>query len=92
MWIKDKDCRAIIQQCWCTDRDINIMEKMGRCCAKLEEWGGGMVMEMKYQMAYCRRELKKYRSRRDTDGILHYNRVRWEYFCLLEKQEIYWKQ
>lgn len=54
--------------------------------------GGGLLKNMRDQMMKCRREMKKYRSRRDSDGILKYNRERWEYLCLLEKQEIYWRQ
>ncbi|XP_074352667.1 uncharacterized protein LOC141691812 [Apium graveolens] len=58
IWIKDKECRNIVQDCW---------NAAGR-------------------------ELKNLRSRRDAGGIQKYNKVRWEFLCLLEKQEIFWKQ
>lgn len=36
--------------------------------------------------------MKKFRSRRDREGIRKYDDARWEFLKLLEKQEIYWKQ
>lgn len=50
------------------------------------------MKELRAKLDNCRRDMKKFRSRRDSYGVLNYNRVRWEYLCLLEKQEIYWKQ
>lgn len=38
-WIKESDCRNIVQECWGMRIEPNIMEKMVRVCAKLEEWG-----------------------------------------------------
>lgn len=81
-----------MQDCWNAVGVVDIVEKMIRCCAKLEEWGGGLLKEMKVRMDYCRRELKNLRSRRDAGGIQNYNIARWEFLCLLEKQEIFWKQ
>lgn len=92
VWIKEGECRNIVQEGWNANGVSDIVDKMARWCAKLEEWGGGLLKEMRSQMENCRRELRRYRSRRDSYGILRYNRVRWEYLCLLEKQEIYWKQ
>ncbi|XP_074369831.1 uncharacterized protein LOC141711338 [Apium graveolens] len=90
VWIKDSECRNIVQECW--NRDSDIVEKMVRCCAKLEEWGGGLIKEIRTQMEICHRDLKRYRSRRDHEGVLSYNKARWEFLRLLEKHEIYWKQ
>lgn len=68
------------------------MDKMTLCYLKLEEWGGGLVKEMKSKMASYRSQMRRLRSRRDNMGIDQYNAVRWEYLCLLEKQEIYWQK
>lgn len=51
-----------------------------------------MYKDMKTKLKDCWDQFKKYRSRRDADGILRYNTIRWEYLRLLEKQEIFWKQ
>lgn len=68
------------------------MEKISRCCTKLEEWGGGLVREMREKMGYYRKEMQRYRARRDVFGIQKYDTTRWEYMKLLEKQEIFWRQ
>lgn len=47
---------------------------------------------MRTQIQQYRREMGKYRSRRDAYGIQKYNEARDEFLKLLEKQEVYWKQ
>lgn len=47
---------------------------------------------MRCKIQGYRREMKKFRSRRDKYGIEKYNEARWEFMKLLEKQEVYWKQ
>ena len=68
------------------------MEKITRCCTKLKEWGGGLVHEIKVKMGYYRKEMHRYRSRRDMFGIQKYDTARWQFMKLLEKQEIFWRQ
>ncbi|KAL8128213.1 hypothetical protein AgCh_014971 [Apium graveolens] len=92
MWIKEDECRNLVLDCWNGIEGFNIIEKMALVCAKLEEWGGGMIKEMRIQIQNCKKDLRKYRSRRDVEGIQKYNKVMWEFMRLLEKQEIYWQQ
>lgn len=47
---------------------------------------------MRCKIQGYRREMKKFRSRRDGYGVGKYNEARWEYMKLLEQQEVYWKQ
>lgn len=75
------------------DWGVSILWKKIRICGdRLQEWGGGVSQKYKQQIVNCRALLRKLRSRRDTHGVKRYNEVRWEYFNLLEKQEVYWKQ
>lgn len=53
---------------------------------------GGRVKEMKNQIQEYRREMRKFRSRRDAYGVRKYNEARSEFLKLLERQEVYWKQ
>lgn len=68
------------------------MTKLSLCCAKSEELAGGLLNEMRKQLTEYRERLRKLRSRRDMYGINEYKEVRWGYSCLLEKQEVYWRQ
>lgn len=70
----------------------DILEKMALCCAKLEEWGGGMIKDLKGKMASYRRDMQRLRSRRDSVGVCRYSEARWNYLRLLEKQEVFWRQ
>lgn len=85
MWIKEDDCRNLVLECWNKNEGSNIMNKMAYVCSKLEEWGGGMAKEMRTQIQNYSKDLRKYRSIRDEEGIQKYNKVRWEYMRLLEK-------
>lgn len=64
MWIREQECRNIVQECWANSDTRDIMEKMVDFCAKLEEWGGGMLKEMRVQLANYMKEMWKFRSRR----------------------------
>ncbi|XP_074352985.1 uncharacterized protein LOC141692145 [Apium graveolens] len=92
MWIKENECFNIVKDCWNGREGADIMSKLLLCCAKLEEWGGGMVQEIRAKLNMCRVKMRKLRSRRDGQGLNEYNDVRWEYLGLLEKQEVFWKQ
>lgn len=92
MWIEERECRNIVQSCWREGDTSNLMEKKSRCCMRLEAWGGGLIRDIKQKMGNYRKEMQRYRSRRDISGIKKYNEARWQYMKLLEKQEIFWKQ
>ncbi|XP_074337634.1 uncharacterized protein LOC141674831 [Apium graveolens] len=92
MWIKEKECYNIIKDCWNEDVSIDIFDKMGRCCIRLEEWGGGLIKDLRKKLKLCRQEMQVLRGRRDSVGVGRYGEVRWRYLKLLEKQETYWSQ
>lgn len=50
------------------------------------------MQEMRNEIQYYRKEMRRLRSRRDEYGVSKYNEARWEFLKLLEKQEVYWKQ
>lgn len=92
MWIQETDCYNIIRDSWNIENARSIVEKMQYCSMKLEEWGGGKVKEMQIKMKKCRGDMRKYRSRRDSDGVQRYNKSRDEFLKLLEQKEVFWKQ
>lgn len=92
MWVKNSECRNLVQHSWESVEGEELMTKIEFCRMKLEEWGGGETKKFKQSINHCRARLQKLRSRRDALGIQLYNEVRWEYLNLLEKQEVYWQQ
>lgn len=91
VWIREDECGRVVRDSWSQVEDRNIIEKVEYCCLKLEEWGGGKVKEMRIKIQQCRKEMRKFRSRRDNYGVFKYNEARDDYLKLLEKQEVYWK-
>lgn len=47
IWIHEHECFNIIQNCWRAAENTDILQKMVHCSVKLEEWGGGLVKEMR---------------------------------------------
>lgn len=92
MWIQEKECRSIIQECWGEGDNDGILRKMANYSARLEEWGGGMTRDLNNRISNYRRDMQRLKSRRDTCGVRMYNEARWNYLRLLEKQEIFWRQ
>lgn len=92
MWIKENQCLQLVKESWDEMVGKTIVEKVEYVCLKLEEWGGGKIKELRDKIQGYRKEMRKFRSRRDNYGVRKYNEARWEYMKLLEKQEVYWKQ
>ncbi|XP_074342351.1 uncharacterized protein LOC141679878 [Apium graveolens] len=46
IWIHEKDCFNVVNNCWMDMERRDLMQKLAQCCVKLEEWGGGLVKEM----------------------------------------------
>lgn len=63
LWLREKDCLNVVKNSWSIMRGRGIMDKIGMCCTKLEEWGGGLSAEYKQQITTCRSRLRKLRSR-----------------------------
>lgn len=83
MLVQEKECRGIVQDCWNGEGDI--MAKLTMCCIRLEEWGGGVIKNLKRKLADYRKDLQRLRTRRDVNGVRQYNAARWNYLMLLEK-------
>lgn len=50
------------------------------------------MKNMQVNLVKWKNQMKLFRAQRDAQGVSQYNAARWEYLCLLEKQEIFWKQ
>lgn len=92
VWIKEEQCSKLVQDSWLQVEGRSLINKMEYVCLKLDEWGGGIVQEMKTKIQFYRQQMRKFRSRRDGYGVKKYNDARWEFLKLLEKKEVYWKQ
>lgn len=76
MWVKESECRSIVEVSWNEGEPTDILSKMLRCCAKLEEWGGSLIKDMKERLLKYRTDMKRLRSRRDEDGVRQYGEAR----------------
>lgn len=63
MWVREKDCYSLINNCWHEEGHRDIMDKVAFCCIKLEEWGGRLVKEMKNKLTSLVIQMRRLRSR-----------------------------
>ncbi|XP_074326999.1 uncharacterized protein LOC141664942 [Apium graveolens] len=91
MWVQEKECRGIIQESWHEGASRDLMDKLLLCYARLEEWGGGMLKEMRVKLSEHRKELQRYRSRRDADGFRRYNEEKHNSIKGLQDENGEWK-
>lgn len=92
LWIKETECRNLIHRCWSDNQGAELTYKLVRCCARLEEWGGRLIKDMKNKFLQFRSEMQRLRTRRDREGVYQYGKARWQYLKLLEKQKTFWRQ
>ncbi|XP_074336615.1 uncharacterized protein LOC141673774 [Apium graveolens] len=84
MWIKEDQCQKLVKDSWEEVMGRSIMEKVEYVCWKLAEWGGGQVKEMRLKLQDYRKEMRRYRARRDEYGVKKYNETRVKQFWLGE--------
>ncbi|KAL8158305.1 hypothetical protein AgCh_002851 [Apium graveolens] len=92
LWLREKDCKEIVESSWNEERDASILWKIHNCSNKLEEWGGGIVKEFKQNLQNARNEMRRFRARKDRYGVRKYDIAMQEYHELLKRQEVYWQQ
>ena len=82
MWIQEKEFWNIVQECWNSEGTNELMSRLAMCCLRLEEWGGGLIKNLKSKLSNYRKEMKSLRSRREVNGVRKYNEVQWNYLRL----------
>ncbi|XP_074326720.1 uncharacterized protein LOC141664667 [Apium graveolens] len=92
IWIRERDCLNVINNFWTDMATSDLLETLAQCCLKLEEWGGGLVKEMKENLKLYRNQMKKFCARRDAQGLKLYSEAHWNFLRFIEKQEIFWQQ
>ncbi|KAL8126011.1 hypothetical protein AgCh_013344 [Apium graveolens] len=78
----------VLEDSWTEAKEWSIMEKMAYVSVKLEEWGGGLVQDMRLQIKKCRTVMQRFRSRRDGYGVKKYDEARGTTETLSEREVV----
>ncbi|XP_074342484.1 uncharacterized protein LOC141680055 [Apium graveolens] len=66
MWIREDQCYKLVHNSWNQVEGRNIVDKMEYLSMQLEEYGGGRMKELRKKIQNLRRDMKKFRPRRDA--------------------------
>lgn len=93
MWVKDENCRVIVDQCWGSDtQNVPFSQTLDRCSSLLADWGKRKRREM---FKLVNDHIKSLQQAHFEHGYPFFQKI----VCLEEKfnkaldeEEMYWKQ
>ncbi|KAM6584602.1 hypothetical protein CsatB_011604 [Cannabis sativa] len=91
-WLKEPMCFEIVRDCWESEGDDNLPNKLARCADKLSIWGKEVTGNFKARITRCKNEIKRLANKRDTASIQRHKEVKEELFHVLDQRESFWKQ
>lgn len=91
-WIRERQCREIVQNTWASTRGMHISNRLNICSNEIWIWGKNRVRDFQKQIEWCKRRLEGLRERTDRGGIREFGNVKSCYLRLLNQQYHYWKQ
>ncbi|XP_075665701.1 uncharacterized protein LOC142635432 [Castanea sativa] len=97
MWVKNAECKYIIENSWGVDFDLGtpegVMANLSRCATELLKWSSNVFGQIPKKIQAKRNELNSL-TLQDKDGALstEINSLRKEVNDLLDDEEIYWGQ
>lgn len=92
IWLKEPECKNVIQQSWNDAEGVSLQGKLARCGEKLFEWGSSKYQNFKIQIGDCKKKMVEFRGKRDTNSMKIFDQEKKKYSSLLHNHEIYWKQ
>ncbi|XP_060968815.1 uncharacterized protein LOC133036286 [Cannabis sativa] len=98
MWLKDTDCRDIVQAFWCTNSSrqptASVLQNIAACTAALQDWHGKKYGQMGKDIAAAHKTSSHLNNINDNSTA----HLKWVEDAdkvldeLLEKEELYWHQ
>ncbi|XP_062093476.1 uncharacterized protein LOC133799478 [Humulus lupulus] len=89
-WLREPVCTQIVKDCWAID--ASIQGKIHHCGEILAAWGKEVTGNFKIKIATCKSKLKRLKGRKDEDGLRKYEETEKDFFEILTKREVFWKQ
>lgn len=69
LWLKERNCRAIVADCWNATRGNNLGSRLGVCSKALWKWGRKFTDNLQAEINYSTNQMKMLRHRTDRNGI-----------------------
>ncbi|XP_074353527.1 uncharacterized protein LOC141703748 [Apium graveolens] len=91
-WLLDPMCAQLVKDNWEGDSGLSIQQKVQLCGDKLALWGKEVTSNFSGRIRTLKEDLRRYRGKRDTEGLKRYNEASKKMALILNQWEVFWRQ
>ncbi|KAK6137205.1 hypothetical protein DH2020_029052 [Rehmannia glutinosa] len=92
VWLREKECKEIVENGWNKGLEGNLTGKIEACGADLFKWGEILRNSFHIRIKEAKEKMSEFRGERDLYSVAEFERARHQYNLLLAQQEDFWKQ
>ncbi|CAH9087721.1 unnamed protein product [Cuscuta epithymum] len=86
-WLKEKDCRNVVERAWSLCENQVLLERLQFCCMELGKWGNHLRRGFQRCIEGCKRRMARSRDRTDAAGLAEFARAEFAKVCYLDLLE-----
>ena len=83
IWLREESIQSVVENCWCNNESLGLIEKIGICSKAITNWGCHIVIDFQGQIAANRTKIRGLKGKRDAVGLEEFRKVIAEYSKLL---------
>lgn len=68
-WLKDSQCREVVNYSWDSSRGLNLLTRIDLCGNAIWKWGNKSMMNFQPSIELCKCQMEILINRRDSQGI-----------------------
>lgn len=91
-WFSEQELYTIIEVCWVSNRDYDIMKNLNYCSEVLDQWGKKVDGTFRNNIRRCNEQLENLRDKYDEESIRAFKDQNDRLASLLMQEEDYWCQ
>lgn len=92
IWVKEAQCRVIIQNSWNLTKGLPLTNRLEICSHEIWKWGKKRTRNFQSEIDNCKRRMSFLRDKSNRASILNFDLAQKQCLQLLNQQSLYWKQ
>ncbi|XP_047978592.1 uncharacterized protein LOC125220464 [Salvia hispanica] len=92
LWIRETECKEIVEKAWNSLLSNQNLEKINICGHALQTWGDSLSKQFHEKIKESKRQMSALRGRCDVEGRRRFMEAQLLYSNTLARQEIFWRQ
>lgn len=90
-WIKEGECRDIVNRSWNLSRGFNLASRVDLCGKAIWEWGRKRTVHFKPKIDYYKHQMEQFHHKKDNYGVQAYAEAQRQCLYWMDQQNSYWK-